>query len=147
AGLARFAVCVPCPPARMRSAIVGRARPEPTVAAFQRLGSLVDANQRVVVPEIANVPYDAQLERDFVDASPDREAFLRDAGVPETIGGPQALGITLWRRPSLTIHAVETGVPPYLNAVASLCRVYFSIRLVPGQDPAAVQAALERWIE
>src|SRR5207245_5757608 len=127
--------------------IVGGACPDPTVAAFQLLGSLVDANQRVVVPEIANVPYDAQLERDFVDASPDRDAFLRDAGVSETVGGPQALGLTLWRRPSLTIHAVETGVPPYLNAIASIWRVYFSIRLVPGQGPAVGQAALARRIE
>jgi acetylornithine deacetylase/succinyl-diaminopimelate desuccinylase-like protein len=146
-GLARFHLEVRGPAAPMHSGIVGGACPDPTVAAFQILGSLVDANQRIVVPEIANVPYDAQLERDFVDASPDRGAFLRDAGVTETVGGPQALGLTLWRRPSLTIHAVETGVPPYLNAVASLCRVYFSIRLVPGQDPRAVEAALQRWIE
>lgn len=146
-GLARFHLEVRGPAAPVHSGIVGGACPDPTVAAFQLLGSLVDLNQRLVVPEIANVPYDAQLERDFVDASPNREAFLREAGVTETVGGPQALGITLWRRPSLTIHAVETGVPPYLNAVASLCRAYFSIRLVPGQDPAAVQAALERWIE
>jgi len=146
-GLARFHLEVRGPAAPMHSGIVGGACPDPTVAAFQLLGSLVDANQRLVVPEIINVPYDAQLERDFVDASPNREAFLREVGVAETVGGPQALGLTLWRRPSLTIHAVETGVPPYLNAVASLCRVYFSIRLVPGQDPAVVQAALERWIE
>jgi acetylornithine deacetylase/succinyl-diaminopimelate desuccinylase-like protein len=146
-GLARFHLEVRGPAAPMHSGVVGGACPDPTVAAFQILGSLVDVNQRLAVPEIANVPYDAQLERDYVDASPDREAFLRDAGVPATVGGPQALGLTLWRRPSLTIHAVETGVPPYLNAIASLCRVYFSIRVAPGQDPAAVQAALERWIE
>jgi acetylornithine deacetylase/succinyl-diaminopimelate desuccinylase-like protein len=146
-GLARFHLEVRGPAAPMHSGIVGGACPDPAVAAFQILGSLVDANQRLVVPEIANVPFDAQLERDFVDASPDREVFLRDAGVEETVGGPQALGLTLWRRPSLTIHAVETGVPPYLNAVASVCRVYFSIRLIPGQDPVKVQEALERWIE
>jgi acetylornithine deacetylase/succinyl-diaminopimelate desuccinylase-like protein len=146
-GLARFHLEVQGPSAPMHSGIVGGACPDPTVAAFQILGSLVDQNQRIVVPEIANVPFDPQLERDFVDASPDREAFLRDAGVPETVGGPQALGLTLWRRPSLTIHAVETGVPPYLNAVASLCRVYFSIRVIPGQDPQAVADALQRWIE
>lgn len=146
-GLARFHLEVRGPRAPMHSGIVGGACPDPTIAAFQILGSLVDANQRLVIPEIVKIPYDAQLERDFVDASPDRDAFLNEAGVDETVGGPEALGLTLWRRPSLTIHAIETGVPPYLNAVASVCRVYFSIRLVPGQDPEAVRAALQRWID
>jgi acetylornithine deacetylase/succinyl-diaminopimelate desuccinylase-like protein len=145
-GLARFHLEVRGPSAPMHSGVVGGACPDPTVAAFQLLGSLVDWQQRLTLPALTEIPYDGDLERDFVAASPDREEFLRAAGVTATTGGPGALGLTLWRRPSFTIHAVETDVPPYLNAVASLCRVYFSIRVVPGQDPQSVFAALQQWV-
>jgi acetylornithine deacetylase/succinyl-diaminopimelate desuccinylase-like protein len=145
-GLARFHLEVQGPAAPMHSGVVGGACPDPVVAAFQLLGPLVDWQQRLTLPDLTDIPYDADLERDFVAASPDREEFLRAAGVPAATGGPGALGLTLWRRPSLTIHAVETGVPPYLNAVASTCRVYFSLRVVPGQDPQKLFAALQAWV-
>lgn len=141
-GLARFHLEVRGPAVPMHSGVVGGACPDPALAAFQILGALVDRHQRLDAPELAEVPYDIELERAFAEASPDREEFLATAGVSATTGGPGALGVTLWRRPSLTIHAVETDVPPYLNAVASVCRVYFSIRLVPGQEPERVAEAL-----
>jgi acetylornithine deacetylase/succinyl-diaminopimelate desuccinylase-like protein len=131
----------------MHSGIVGGACPDPTVAAFQILGGLVDGHQRIAVPTLAEFPFDAELERDFIAASPDREEFCREAGITETTGGPDALGTILWRRPSFTIHAVETDVPPLLNAVASFCRVYFSIRLVPGQNAQRVHDALKAYVE
>ncbi|MCL6553432.1 MAG: HAD-IC family P-type ATPase, partial [Firmicutes bacterium] len=142
-GLARFHLEVRGPTVPMHSGVVGGACPDPALAAFQILGALVDRHQRLDAPVLAEVPYDIELERAFAEASPDREEFLATAGVSATTGGPGALGVTLWRRPSLTIHAVETDVPPYLNAVASVCRVYFSIRLVPGQKPERVAEALQ----
>jgi acetylornithine deacetylase/succinyl-diaminopimelate desuccinylase-like protein len=145
-GLARFQLETRGPATAMHSGMVGGACPDPAVAAFQLLGGLVDGHQRLALPALVEIPFDADLERDFIAASPDREEFCRAAGVDATTGGPDALGTILWRRPSFTIHAVETDVPPLLNAVASFCRVYFSIRLVPGQDPQRVHDALNAYL-
>lgn len=51
----------------------------------------------------------------------------------------------IWARPSLTVHSVAAGDPSLIKtSIQPAARASLSLRLAPGQDPAAMQELLER---
>jgi acetylornithine deacetylase/succinyl-diaminopimelate desuccinylase-like protein len=74
------------------------------------------------------------------------EAELRaDAGVLDGVEliGTGSLTSRMWTKPALTIIGIDaTGVEEASNTLLPSVRVKFSLRIAPGQDPAAALAAV-----
>jgi acetylornithine deacetylase/succinyl-diaminopimelate desuccinylase-like protein len=121
----------------VHSGMFGGAAPDALTAAIRLLDTLWDADGSVAVAGLvasraADVPYS-------------QEAFRADAGLLDGVRaiGSGSLPSRLWTRPALTIVGMD--VPPVATAANTLLpsvRAKFSLRLAPGQDPAAAFTAL-----
>ncbi len=99
------------------------------VAGFEDGVPPLDADERV---EIAAVPFDD-------------DEYIADLGVAELFGQPNLTTLQrLWTRPTLEVNGIAGGgsytVIPHRAAAHLTCR------LVPGQDPARVAAAIDRHV-
>jgi acetylornithine deacetylase/succinyl-diaminopimelate desuccinylase-like protein len=115
----------------------------PLHALARILASLHDADGKVAVPgfydgiaqlspqrrgEIARVPFD-------------ETGYIRDLGLPQPHGEPGYTTLErLWERPTLEINGI-TGGGKY-TVIPHVAVGHVSCRLVPGQDPDAVIAAI-----
>ena len=76
---------------------------------------------------------------------PAGEEFLAEAGA--TAADDRAadeLYERVWAQPSLTVHSVGAGDPSlHKTSIQPVARASLSLRLAPGQDPAAMQELLE----
>lgn len=128
----------------LHSGLFGGLVPNPNHLLVRALASLTDPAGRVLVPGF----YDAVVtpsarERSLYQAmessAPD---LLTGLGV-EPLAGEEGFSLLerRWIRPSLDVHSLSGGSPR--TVVPAQASATLSCRLVPDQDPAPIQAALE----
>jgi acetylornithine deacetylase/succinyl-diaminopimelate desuccinylase-like protein len=151
-GLVHWEVTVHGPGSDLHSGYYGGVVKNPLEALAQIIAGLKDADGRVAVAgfydgirelgdaeraELAALPFDAASEA----------AAL---GVSQLVGengyGPLE---RMWKRPTLELNGIYGGYqgPGAKTIVPSLAVAKLSARLVPGQDPTAVKAAVHAHIE
>jgi acetylornithine deacetylase/succinyl-diaminopimelate desuccinylase-like protein len=119
----------------------GGAVQNPNHALARILASLHDADGRVAVPGFyAGVRPVALPEVAF-----DEEAYRREIGVPALFGEPGFSTLErLWTRPTLEVNGIEGGGS--FTVIPRRAAAHVTCRLVPGQEPDAVLAAIERHV-
>lgn len=130
--------------APLHSGIWGGAVPDAALALAQLLAQLADARGRPAAwwcppPPPAPPPWDPPPY--------ERARFAALAGLLEAEAAPAdaaALAEALWGAPALTITTLAAGDPSGTNAVAEAARARLALRVAPGQDAAALAAALGR---
>ena len=133
----------------IHSGMWGGAVPDATLALCKAIAALTDEAGGVTLGEV-----DAQVrplspgERADLEALPyDEAAFKRDTGMEpgaQVIGDP---GTPVWgrifRAPSVSVTAFESRpLEGSTNQIVESARARISVRVVPDQDPQAVQDAL-----
>jgi acetylornithine deacetylase/succinyl-diaminopimelate desuccinylase-like protein len=85
----------------------------------------------------------AQADRDALARVPfDDEEYRRDVGVPALHGEPGYTTLErLWTRPTLEVNELRGGGP--FTVIPRSAQAHVTCRLVPGQRPEAVLAAIE----
>jgi acetylornithine deacetylase/succinyl-diaminopimelate desuccinylase-like protein len=121
----------------VHSGMYGGAVPDAMTAALKLLARLWDDDGQVAVPG---------LEGGDADDLGYTEGMLRDdAGVLEGVRlvGTGRLESRLWTRPALTVTGIDApSVATASNTLLPAVAVKFSLRIPPGQDPAAAFEAL-----
>jgi acetylornithine deacetylase/succinyl-diaminopimelate desuccinylase-like protein len=121
----------------VHSGMYGGAAPDAMTAAVRLLGTLWDADGQVAVPGLAAAEAD--------DLGYTEEMLRSDAGVLDGVGlvGTGRLESRLWTRPALTITGIDApSVATASNTLLPSVSAKFSLRVPPGQDPAAAFEAL-----
>ena len=142
-GLAELHVDVQTLERPVHSGLFGGAAPDALVALTRMLATLHDDRGNVAV---------AGLESREWDGLPvDPDEFRRNAGVLDGVEliGDGSVASHLYSRPSVTAIGID-GVPSIetaANALLPRARAKLSLRLPPGQDPAAARAALAAHLE
>jgi acetylornithine deacetylase/succinyl-diaminopimelate desuccinylase-like protein len=119
----------------------------PLQALSRILASLHGDDGRIAVAGFEDgIPPLGSDERAEIAAVPfDDDEYRSDLGVDELFGQPDLTTLQrLWTRPTLEINGI-TGGGSY-TVIPHLAAAHLTCRLVPGQDPALVAAALERHI-
>ena len=89
-----------------------------------------------------------EIEAESLASLPSGEEMLRDAGAtPLDPRAAEAFYDRTWAEPSLDVNGILGGKPTLLNTTLVVeAEARFTIRLAPGQEPAAIAAAAERLI-
>lgn len=147
-GLAYAEITVRGPNRDLHSGSYGGAVQNPANALAKILGGLTDSYGRVTVPGFYDVVKEMSgEERASVRQIPfDAAEFRRDLDVSELAGeaGYDTLE-RLWYRPTLDVNGLISGFTGEgaKTVLPSEARAKVSMRLVPDQDPIAIQAAFE----
>src|SRR4051812_42618709 len=127
------------PAARLHSGRHGGAVPNPNHALSRLLASLHDDGGRVAVPGF----YDGVRDVPLGPVPFDEDAYQAEVGVPALHGEPGYSTLArLWTRPTLEVNGIEGG--GWFTVIPRRAAAHITCRLVPGQDPDAVFAAIER---
>src|SRR4051794_21169462 len=138
-GLLALDIEVTGPASDLHSGRHGGGVQNPLHALAAILASLHDGG-RVAVPG-----FYAGVEPVAVDVPFDEEAYRREAGVPELFGEPGFSTLErLWTRPTLEVNGVSGGGA--FTVIPSSASAHVTCRLVPGQDPDAIFAAIEAFV-
>ncbi|MBM4411326.1 MAG: M20/M25/M40 family metallo-hydrolase [Chloroflexi bacterium] len=128
--------------AAVHSGQFGGAVPDALSALARLLATLHDHDGRVAIAGLVSAGV-APVDED--------EAYLREAagmlGDTQFIGeGP--LSARLWLQPAVSVLAIDAPrISEAVNALVPVARAKVSVRLAPGQDPAAAMDALVAHIE
>lgn len=154
-GLATFQCEVSAGSQTLHSGVYGGCIAEPMTDVIQLLASVsrgghgdiaIDDCGKASAHELT-----AQETELYKGISFDTDKFQREAGdVPSLIGdNAREVLMNRWRYPSLSIHGIEGGysAPGFKTVIPGSATGKFSIRLVPGQDAEAVEAAVRRTLE
>ncbi|HUY16727.1 MAG TPA: M20/M25/M40 family metallo-hydrolase [Acidimicrobiales bacterium] len=91
-------------------------------------------------------PLSDERRRELADVSFDETQWRDQLGVPELFGEPGFSTIErLWERPTLEVNGMEGGGK--YTVIPHVAVAHLSCRLVPGQDPAHVLAAVVAHLE
>src|SRR4051794_30572238 len=138
-GLLALDIEVSGPASDLHSGRHGGAVQNPLHALAAILASLHEGG-RVAVPGF----YDG-VRAVAVDVPFDEAAYRREVGVPELFGEPGFSTLErLWTRPTLEVNGVSGGGS--FTVIPRRASAHITCRLVPGQDPGAVFAAIERFV-
>jgi acetylornithine deacetylase/succinyl-diaminopimelate desuccinylase-like protein len=140
------------PGRELHSGLYGGAVHNPLQALCEIVAALHDGRGRIAIPGLyATVPALSPAERAYLRRTGPRESEVgHDAGDPPALWGEAGFTpyerITL--RPSLSVHGIRggyagDGAKAVIPATASAS---LGIRLVPGQEPEAVEALFRRRI-
>jgi acetylornithine deacetylase/succinyl-diaminopimelate desuccinylase-like protein len=119
------------------SGVYGGLFPDALTALCRVLAGLHDEAGRVAVPGLVHGP--------VPEVDVDEPALRAEAGVVESVAsiGEGSAANRLWSMPAVTVLAIDA---PRTNAAANVllpvARAKVSMRIAPGQDPAAAQEAL-----
>jgi acetylornithine deacetylase/succinyl-diaminopimelate desuccinylase-like protein len=140
-GLLALDIEVTGPGSDLHSGRHGGAVHNPNHALARILASLHDPDGRVAVPGFYAGVRDVDVgEIPFSEAD-----YRRDVGVPELFGEPGYSTLErLWTRPTLEVNGLHGGGD--FTVIPRRARAHVTCRLVPGQDPDAVFAAIERHV-
>jgi acetylornithine deacetylase/succinyl-diaminopimelate desuccinylase-like protein len=139
-GLLALDIEVTGPASDLHSGRHGGAVQNPNHALVEILASL-HAHGRVAVPGF----YDGVREVALGDIPFSEADYRRDVGVPELFGEPGFSTLErLWTRPTLEVNGLHGGGD--FTVIPRRARAHVTCRLVPGQDPDAVFAAIERHV-
>jgi acetylornithine deacetylase/succinyl-diaminopimelate desuccinylase-like protein len=151
-GLVHWEVTVHGPTSDLHSGYYGGTVKNPLEALAQILTSLKAADGHVIVPGFYDgVREPSAAERAAIAALPyDALKEAAALGVPELAGEPDRTPLErMWLRPTLEINGMYGGYrgPGAKTIIPSFATAKLSARLVPGQDPGAVKAAVQSFIE
>jgi acetylornithine deacetylase/succinyl-diaminopimelate desuccinylase-like protein len=140
-GLLALDIEVSGPASDLHSGRHGGAVHNPNHALALILASLHRAGGDVAVPGF----YDGVREVDVGDIPFDEAEYQRDVGVPELFGEPGYTTLErLWTRPTLEVNGLHGGGD--FTVIPRRASAHVTCRLVGGQDPDAVFAAIERHV-
>jgi acetylornithine deacetylase/succinyl-diaminopimelate desuccinylase-like protein len=139
-GLLALDIEVGGPASDLHSGRHGGAIQNPNHALAEILASL-HSGGRVAVPGF----YDGVRDVDVGDVPFDEAEYLAAVGVPEPFGEPGYSTLErLWTRPTLEVNGLHGGGD--FTVIPRRASAHVTCRLVPGQDPDAVFAAIERHV-
>lgn len=151
-GLVYLDVTIHGPTRDLHSGMYGGAVPNPCDVIAGIIGQMHDADRRVTIPGFydgVEMPHASTLES--WKSLPDTEAeFLGDIGLREGFGERgYSLLERVWARPTLEINGFSGGYtgPGAKTVIGAHANAKISCRLVPGQDPAAIEQSLRHFIE
>jgi acetylornithine deacetylase/succinyl-diaminopimelate desuccinylase-like protein len=135
----------------LHSGLYGGSALNPINALAQILGALHNANGRVQLPGF----YDGVAEPTYAEAQAwqaldfNEVAFLGDVGLSVPAGERYRAPLDrLWARPTADVNGIWGGYtgPGSKTVIPGEASAKLSFRLVPGQEPAAVFAALKQFV-
>jgi acetylornithine deacetylase/succinyl-diaminopimelate desuccinylase-like protein len=138
----------------LHSGFWGGPVPDPVMGMSRLLASLTDEDGGIAVKGLlAGAKPVPKRARDALSRLPfDERAFRRDASAVRGLrlharGGGEVFE-SQWHRPSLAITALEASpVEGSSNQIVPSARARIGVRIVPGQDPRKVEAALVRHLK
>jgi acetylornithine deacetylase/succinyl-diaminopimelate desuccinylase-like protein len=136
----------------LHSGMFGGAVVNPLNELAKILGGLHDASGRVTIDGFydgVQNPSDAQLT-EWNNLGFDASAFLAEAGLSSSTGEAGCSVLErIWSRPTLDINGITGGYggEGAKTVIPAQANAKFSCRLVPGQDPAAIEAAIRRHLD
>jgi acetylornithine deacetylase/succinyl-diaminopimelate desuccinylase-like protein len=139
-GLLALDIEVSGPASDLHSGRHGGAVQNPNHALAEILASL-HSGGRVAVPGF----YDGVRDVDVGDVPFDEAEYRASVGVPALFGEPGFSTLErLWTRPTLEVNGLHGGGD--FTVIPRRASAHVTCRLVPGQDPDAVLAAIERHV-
>jgi acetylornithine deacetylase/succinyl-diaminopimelate desuccinylase-like protein len=120
----------------------------PIHALVELLASLHHPDGRIAVEGFADAiePTSAEELAEIDGVAFDDDAYRADLGVDDLVGEPGLSTLArLWTQPTLEVNGI-TGGGAY-SVIPRLASAHVTCRLVPGQDPEAVYAALARHLD
>lgn len=148
-GLAYAEIFLTGPDHDLHSGMFGGAVPNPANVLCELIASFHDDHGRVTIPGFYNdviaIRHEERLLWSKLPFS--EEQFAASVGIPHGDGEEGYSSIERkWARPTLDVNGITTG---YQGAgaktvIPSQASAKLSMRLVPNQDPAAIQQAFER---
>ena len=126
----------------VHSGMYGGAVPDAMTATLKLLAGLWDADGQLAVPGLARSEAD--------DLGYTEDLLRGDAGVLDGVRlvGTGRLESRLWTAPALTVTGIDApSVATASNTLLPAVSVKFSLRIPPGQDPAAAFEALRAHLE
>ncbi|CCM00624.1 uncharacterized protein FIBRA_02660 [Fibroporia radiculosa] len=118
------------------SGVDGGAAAEPMLDMLKILGTLIDGDKRVTIPNF----YDSVRPL----ASDEEQSYTV---ISKLTGTPASSLASRWREPSLTIHSVEVSGPRNSTVIPATVKAHVSIRIVPDQGLDAIATALREYLE
>lgn len=114
--------------------------PDPAMGLAHLLSHLVDSHGQIAIPGFLDsvTPPDPQTLASYQSLGMDATKLRQESGAVEGLhlwASPQEIPIALWRRPSLTVTAMECGSRTQAGNVLQDCAwARIGIRLAPGMD-------------
>jgi acetylornithine deacetylase/succinyl-diaminopimelate desuccinylase-like protein len=140
-GLLAFDLVVTGPAADLHSGRHGGAVQNPNHALAAVVASLHRMDGSVAVDGF----YDAVEAVAIGEVPFDEDAYRAEVGVPQLFGEPGYSTLErLWTRPTLEVNELRGGGA--FTVIPREARAHVTCRLVPGQEPARILAAIERHV-
>ena len=146
-GIAYFEVSVRGPKQDVHSGLFGGIVHNPNAVLVQALAGLYDTEGQIAVPGFYDgiEPLSADEKRQYEALNASEQDYMQELGVSAL---RREVGYSLleqrWTRPTLEINHLSGGSPR--TVIPATAQAAVSARLVPGQDPARVEALLQECI-
>jgi acetylornithine deacetylase/succinyl-diaminopimelate desuccinylase-like protein len=148
-GLLYMEVFLTGPSHDLHSGSYGGAVPNPANTLVELLGTLHDRDGRVNIPGFYDdvMPLSDAERAEWKKLPFDEAKYMRDLGL-SALTGEAGYSTTerTWARPTLDINGLTSGYQGHgaKTVIPSKASAKVSMRLVPNQDPAKIQAAFEK---
>ena len=147
-GLAYFQIDVQGPAQDLHSGSYGGAVVNPAMALARILATMHDADGRIAIPGFYDAvhAWDARVLEQMRGLPFDEEHFRAEAGSP-VLGGEKGYTVLerLWTRPTCEVNGLLSGYTGEgaKTVLPAKAMAKVSCRLVPDQDPAAIEALMK----
>ena len=147
-GLAYFQIDVQGPAQDLHSGSYGGAVVNPAMALARILATMHDADGRIAIPGFYDAvhAWDARVLEQMRGLPFDEEHFRAEAGSPG-LGGEKGYTVLerLWTRPTCEVNGLLSGYTGEgaKTVLPAKAMAKVSCRLVPDQDPAAIEALMK----
>lgn len=151
-GLCYFAVEVECAKKDLHSGVFGGSVHEAMADVTYVMSQLADKTGRILIPGIMDdvAPVTDKERELYKDIDFDMDEYCQDVGAGSLLHPTKAdILMHRWRFPSLSLHGVEGAFYGSGAKTVIPCKVSgkFSIRIVPNQEPAKVEAVVKAHIQ
>jgi acetylornithine deacetylase/succinyl-diaminopimelate desuccinylase-like protein len=140
-------------PARdLHSGLFGGSAINPINVLARIIGDLHDDQGRIQIPGFYDAvkPVSPEQQAEWQSLGFDEAAFLRAVGLSAAGGERGVMALQrIWARPTADINGIQGGYqgPGGKTIIPSMASAKVSFRLVPDQDPLAVFAAFEKFVD